>query len=177
MQYTFRDSERTIEIQRVPVGMLGQLADEFPAPPVPKVETDYGDGKKVWEENPNDPDYRQALSDWRKTINTQSQKLIAQRALGPLTDSQKAEVAEIRAYWQENFGHDLSLTDKEIFVYKICAATGEDINEFVEFVTRRSQPTQGGIDDARKHFRPSNGVPVGQGTDLQGAGHLRDQPA
>lgn len=177
MQYTFRDSERTIEIQRVPVGMLGQLADEFPAPPVPRVETDYGDGKKVWEENPTDPDYKAALADWRKTINTQSQKLIAQRALPPLSDAQKDEVKEVRAYWIENFGHDLALTDKEIFVYKICAATGEDINEFLEFVTRRSEPTQGGRADALKHFRPINGVPVGQGADLQGAGHIRDQSA
>lgn len=177
MQYTFRDSDRTIEITRVPVGMLGQLGDEFPAPALPKTETDYGDGKKVWEDNPNDPDYRAALADWRKKINNESQKLIAQRALPPLSDAQKEEVKEVRTYWQENFGHDLALTDKEIFVYKICAATAEDIQEFVEFVTRRSQPTQGGIADANKHFRPVNGVPVGDGPDLQGAGHLQHQPA
>lgn len=156
---------------------MSQLGDEFPAPPVPKSETDYGDGKKVLEENPNDPDYRAAVAEWRKKVSNESQKLIAMRALPPLTDFQKDEVNEVRLFWQEMYGHDLPLTDKEIFAYKICAATVEDINEFVAFVTRRSQPTQEGKDAALKRFRANGSLPLDDGTDLQGAEHIRVQPA
>lgn len=177
MQYTFQDSGRTIEIQRVPVGMLSQLGDEFPAPEVPKSQTDFGDGKLIWEENPNDPDYKAALLEWRKKISNESQKLIAVRALPTLTTDQKAEVEEVRYYWIGAYGHDLPLTDKEVFVYKICAATVEDISEFIAFVTRRSQPTQEGKNAALKRFRSDNGVPVDDRADLQGTEHLRIQPA
>ena len=66
----------------------------------------------------------------------------------------KDEVKEYRDFIEKQTGKPLDEPDDlVVYVLRICIGSEEDLTEFLNAVTKRSQPTQEVIDQAKDTFR------------------------
>jgi hypothetical protein len=70
-----------------------------------------------------------------------------------LTDEEREEVKDLKAFWQKRYKKELDGSDKFIFVAHICCGTQEDIRELIQFIGRRSNATPEGTAQALDSFR------------------------
>jgi hypothetical protein len=148
--FKFQDTGISVKIRKVSPLLINELYKLYPAPKPPLQEVDYGDGKKVQEVNEAHPDYVQALADHNTQIYEQLKKLLVKR--GVVCEVDKDAVDELRQFWQDEYGNHLEGTDLEIYVLYICAGSDADINELMDAITRRSQPTQEAKELAKVSF-------------------------
>src|SRR3990167_1922517 len=152
--YLIKDSGVTINIRKVSPLLLNEVSKKFPRPTAPLNEVDYGDGKKKQEPNEADPDYQTSLSAWQQSIYIETQRIMIDRGVViALTDEQKEDVRELRKYWKDTYDSELIGSDVFVYVTLIALSTQEDIQELIEGITRRSQPTEGAIAEAVTSFR------------------------
>ena len=152
--YLIKDSGVTINIRKVSPLLLNEVSKKFPRPTAPLNEVDYGDGKKKQEPNEADPDFQVSLSAWQQAIYIETQRIMIDRGVViTLTDEQKEDVRELRKYWKDTYDSELTGSDVFVYVTLIALSTQEDIQELIEGITRRSQPTEGAIAEAVTSFR------------------------
>jgi len=150
-EHTFKDSGITIRIRKVGPTTQQRLAhiikQEFPAPPVPIVETELGK-----EPNAADPQYMIDKDAWETQTNTElTNRLLLIAALEAevmIDDRARAEIARKKRHLAligitEDYP-DLTPEENErvFYILHVCAASPEDLGEFGAAVLRRSVPTE-----------------------------------
>jgi hypothetical protein len=121
-----------------------------PRPPMQKVS--YGD-HETEEPNASHPDYLAAVVEFQERLNKISLDLVVKRGVWlTLDESERAQVADLRAYWKEEFDVELPGTDEYLFVVHFCITDSEVINGLVDAVTGMGQPTPEQIQQAKDMF-------------------------
>lgn len=137
-----KDTERTVYIRKVSPRLTQELLNLHHEPPPPVNTVTYSDGRTVEEPNRADPQYAETLKAYRmKLIDAVNELLIERGVIVELSDEDKNEVAELRAYWQSTHGQPLTGSDRFVFVNYIAVGTPDDLGELVQAITRRSQAT------------------------------------
>lgn len=150
---TLPDSGYTVEARRIGIDALQQIRitaqREILKPTVPIVETELGS-----EENPADPDYKQALADWEDAVSTRAGHklfdLIANYAI--LTPTDTDAVTELRQACS-TVGAELPSDDRSVFVWSIVAPTERDHMALIAFVIGKSLPDEAAVQAQRDTFR------------------------
>jgi hypothetical protein len=148
--FTFKDTGINIKIRKVSSFLVNELNKLYPAPKPPMQEVDYGDGKVVMEPNEAHPNYIQTMADYQNLKMEQLKKLLVRRGVECEVDTEA--VQELRDYWRAEYGKELEGTDKEIYIFYICAGTDKDADELMEAILRRSQPTKEAVELAKVTF-------------------------
>lgn len=160
-EFTFPDSKKTVRIRRFTPFVINDiqraLAKEFPTPEPPMNEVDYGDGKKVTEPNPADPQYINRLRAHESLLGQETTlrftKLIARRGIE--CEVEAAAIAEIRADMAELGVTFEGESDQEIYFRYVLVQTDKDMEAVQNAVLSRSQPTEAAIADNVTAFRPN----------------------
>ncbi len=148
--FTFKDTGLQVMIRKVSPLLVNELNRAFPAPRPPAQEVDYGDGVKRIEENPASPEYTAALERHAQENMLRLRKLLIKR--GVVCEPDLEAVQELRAQYKEDYGIELEGTDQEIYIMYICAGTDADLQDLLNAVLTRSQPTKAEVDLARVSF-------------------------
>lgn len=156
--HVIKDTGYTVAIRKVSPNTLVDFNNWFnaayPEPEPPTQEINFGDEAHPDmrpERNESHPDYKAALVERRKKLNAESQNmLIDEGVVYELTDADKTAVADYKARYKARTGAALAGNDKSIFIRYIALGTPEDINELVQAITRRTQPTEGAIGEQLK---------------------------
>lgn len=153
-QFTFQDSGEVVGIRKVSPLLMIRLRERFPMPKPPMQEVDYGDGVKKLEPNPAHPAYREALSEYDQMIEQKARRMLIKRGVViEWTPERREALEEIRAYWKENLDGDLEPDDEVAFVSYVCVGSDSDLEEFLEALLKRSQPTEAAVDEAAGRFQ------------------------
>ncbi len=161
--FTSPDSGITLAIRKISPLLRQELIRQNPAPLPPKNEVDYGDGKKVMEDNLADPAYAAAMVEHERMLVKEMRKLMLERGVECAVDKQAVD--ELRQYWRDTYGKELEGSDKLVFVQYIALVTPADVEDVIDMIMRRSQPTEAAIGATKATF-PS---------DLQGPGRMEDK--
>lgn len=162
--YAFRDGTE-VELQPVPSMVLEHIVNsEAGKPPVPVVEVTLARGHKRKQENPNDPDYIQAVRLWE----AQKQKRLLMYLLtkGVKNEPPPEFVDEYRVYLPEGTG-----IDELKYLWLAEKIDTEEIGELTELIMSQTVVTSEGLDEAAAKFpsdseRQSNsGMGVSEQTD------------
>jgi hypothetical protein len=152
--FTFKDTGRTVLTRRVSPYMVFELQRAFPPPAPPMQEVDYGDGKTRLEPNSANPDYIESVKKYNLDFQEKMQRLIIKRGIHVnLSDDDREEVAELRKFWMDEFEKELDPDDRMVFILHICIGSDTDLEEILNAITRRSQPTEPAIKEALDGFR------------------------
>lgn len=152
--YTFKDTGREVCIKKVSPLLVMELQKSFPPPKPPLQKVDYGDGQEHWEANPSHPDYLQAMSDYNFAFQERLQRLMVKRGVSlTWTEEMRTEVAELRDFWKTEFEKELDPDDGMVYVLMICVGSDKDLEELLEAIARRAQPTEGAVNEALNSFQ------------------------
>lgn len=153
-QFTFKDSGQVVGIQKVSPLLMIRLRERFPAPKPPKQQVDYGDGKVVYEENPAHPEYRDEVLQYEQDMELKIRRMLIKRGvIIDWNDDKKAELENVRAFWRETFEEELDADDDVAFVSYVCVGSDSDLEEFIEALLKRSQPTEEAVNEASARFQ------------------------
>jgi len=128
--------------------VLLELQKQFPQPAPPTSRVNYGtDERPDWrvETNYSDPDYvGRTLADYQLLINSKFSNIMLKRAVvnRPLTDAEKAEVAAVRADYEEE-GIEIKGSDYSVWVRHIACHGDGDLQYIMEQVNLLGNPTAG----------------------------------
>ena len=148
--HTFADSGRTVMVRKVSSLLILELQKAFPEPKPPTQEVEIA-GVKRLEANPAHPDYQKALQAYQLDLEMKIRKLLIKR--GVVCDVPKDEVDDLRTFWREEFNQELDPSDLLVYVSYLACTTDGDLQDLVEKITRRSQPTEAEIQANIKSFR------------------------
>jgi len=153
--FTFKDTGITVKINKVSPMVVDDVRASVPEPLPPEQEVDYGEPRgKVMEANYSDPRYLSEMDKHERKLNALVQKVIINRAVVLEGDDWKKQVDDYRKFILESTGYPLNEPD-DILVYilRICVGSKEDMNDLVDAIIKRSQPTQEAIEQAKRSFR------------------------
>jgi hypothetical protein len=140
----------TVRIRKVSPLLAVELQKQFPPPRPPKQKVTL-DGKEVWEENPVDPDHLAALQDYNNEQERRLRKLMLKR--GVEVEIDKEEVAELREFWKTEYNKELEGDDLEVYVSYIVIGSDGDLEDLMNAILKRSQPTAEDINAATQTFK------------------------
>lgn len=150
--FIMKDTGKTVLIKKVSPLLLMELRKAFKEPKPPSQEVEIN-GRKVIEENRAHPDFKAALEAYNIEFETRMRRLLINRGVVvTMTDEVKAEVAALRAEWEEETGSPLTGSDSYIYVSYIAIGTEEDMNDLIAEITQRSQPTPSEVELAKRTF-------------------------
>lgn len=169
MEYTFPDSKRKIEMERVSFTALSLLRASYESsypdkPQVPMLEID-----GVQEPNPADEKYQEALAEWDRSVSravwAATQLLYAKKlkeidleAVNALV-SDLAEVGvDLKQQVRDRFAEyhvpfEDKYMDAYLYLWCICVTDSSESNLFNIEMTRGSQPTQEAVQRATFSFQ------------------------
>lgn len=148
-EHTFQDSGVTVRLRKIApttqTALALQIQREIPKPVPPVVETELGK-----EENEADPTYERQLKAWERECATELNKRLFKLACLECDVEIDAEEIERKQVHFKAIGlewdDDPRLTDEQnarvFYIQHIACATTDDMKEFYEAITRRSQPTE-----------------------------------
>lgn len=153
--FTFQDTGVTVLIRKVSPLLAMELQRVFPPPDPPMNKVDFGDGESRMEPNEADPAYLKQLQDYNQDFELKIRRMLIKRGvIVEITDTIKAQVQELREFWQEEYGIDFpEADDKLAYIWYIAVGTDQDLKELLQAIMRRSQPTQEAEELARKTFQ------------------------
>lgn len=153
--FTFQDSGKKIQIRKISPMLAADVAASIPEPQPPMNEVDYGAPRgKVMEPNLSDPTYTQALKARQEKVFQALQRVMITRAVVLDGDEWKQEVADYRAFIQQETGSPLvEQNDLLVYVLRVCVGSQEDLADLLTAITTRSQPTQEEIERSKASFR------------------------
>ena len=142
--FLFKDTGKLVYIRKVSPMLAMQLRRDFPPPQPPLVQVSIGeDDKPVLESNPADPDFARQLKEYDLDFNQKSQSLMIKRGVSvTMTAEIKAEIDELREFYRKEYGKEISVDDHTLYVTMICVGTGDDLQELIQAIMSRSQPTE-----------------------------------
>ena len=159
MPFTFKDTGVTVKIKKVSPLLLLEVQKAFPPPEPPMQDVVYGDpddpGAKM-EQEPNyaHPDHLANIDEYKMELEEKIRFLMIKRGVViNLTAAQKEEVKELREYWKEEYGAEIKLNDKLLFINYIAIGTDSDIADLIQVISSRSQPTGAAIAEAKAGFQ------------------------
>lgn len=145
---TLPDSGATLEYRKVSHMLLADVSNSVPVPVPPLIDVDYG-GKIRQEPNPNHPDHLQALARYRQV---QSEKVLSVAVMvGVRVEIDDARVVELREQYKLA-EVDAPANDKVLYVTRILCETGNDLTALRDAIIRKSQPTEGAVQEAVARF-------------------------
>lgn len=154
--HTFRDTGITVKIRKISPMLAADIRNSIPAPIPPENEVDYGPPKgKVKEQNVTDPNYLTQVTEWNLKVYMLWRRVMVLRAVDQdsLPAGWNDEVKGYRDFIKAQTGKDLDEPeDLVIYILRICVGSEEDLNDFINAVTRRSQPTAEVIEQAKASF-------------------------
>lgn len=152
INHTFKDTGITVRLRKVSPLLVIKLQESFPAPKPPMQEVMLGDEKRI-EPNPSHPDYVEALTQHQAEMNARVTSLLIRRGVYPDWNEEKQkEVEEIKTFWKETYGRELDGTPLEIYVSYVAIGSDKDLEELLDAILKRSQPTEGAIAQAQERF-------------------------
>lgn len=153
--FTFPDTGITVKIRKVSPMLAADVSASMPEPLPPTQEVDYDDQRgKVMEPNYGDPGYTAALAEHNKKVFQALQKVMIHRGVIIEGDDWKADVKEYRDFILETTGKPLDEPDDMlVYVLRVCVGSQEDMTDLLNAITKRSQPTQEAIEQAKRSFR------------------------
>lgn len=161
VEHVFEDTGRVVQIRKVSPLLGAKLRRRYPPPSPPTQEVDYGTPERPdvrIEENAEHPDHVQAVEEYRVAFQDKMQGLLIRRGVVVEWDAAKrADVKELREFWQEAYEEPLDGSDLVVYVCYICVGTPKDLDELVTAIMLRSQPTREAVTAARDTF--PGGVP------------------
>lgn len=150
--FTFPDTGINVLIRKTSPLLLMELRKQFPEPKPPKQTVMIND-KPVEEENPSHPAYLAALEAYRLEFEQIMRRVLIRRAVTlKMTADVKAEVQRLKDEFKEDTGHELVGTDEFIYISYIAIGTDEDMEDLIEVITKRSQPTGPAVEAAKDSF-------------------------
>ena len=153
--FTFKDTGIHVLIRKVSPMLVVELQKAFPPPTPPRQRVQIGESDEYTEEpNPAHPDYIAEQNRYNQELEHRVRKLMIQRGviIPPDNKTWEQEVKELTDSMFEDFGIELSGSDKEIYISHIAIGTDSDYVELVDAITRRSQPTEAEIAAAKATF-------------------------
>jgi hypothetical protein len=153
--FTFKDTGITVKIKKISPMVVDDVRSSIPEPLPPEQEVDYGEPRgKVMERNYSDPNYTLELREHERKASALVQKVIINRAVVLEGDEWKAEVQDYRNFILENTGQPLAEKDDLlVYILRICVGSNDDMNDLVDAIIKRSQPTQEAVEQAKRSFR------------------------
>jgi hypothetical protein len=150
--FTFANGTK-IMTRSVSVMLSMELHKAFPAPRPPKQTVTLADGVTAVEENPSDPDYLVEYQAYQLAQEERVQKLLIKRgAVVEWDDAKRAQVADLRSFWHDEFDKQLDPDDLMVYISHICIGPQEDMQKLVNKILRQSQPTEEAISEAQDSF-------------------------
>lgn len=152
--YVFKDTGEEVGIRKVSPLLVIKLRERYPAPRPPLQTVDYGDGPKQ-EQNPTEPTYLQNVQDYEQAMERRVRNLLIQRGVKiEWTDEKLAKLAELRSWWKETYGEDLNdVDDTFVYVSYICVGSDSDLEELINVLIKRSQPSKEGLEAAQDRLK------------------------
>jgi hypothetical protein len=125
-----------IKVRPVSPAIFLELQKKYPEPQVPIVESEVGDGSKIREENPADPDYKRAYAEWDDKQKEMMSRILLLRAAECEVDV--AQVEETREFYRSEFEIELDKNDKFVYlnycfaqrprrIYRFCRSPGRAV--------------------------------------------------
>lgn len=152
--FVCKDTGIILMIRKVSPDLMRELYQLYPAPQPPMQTVDLGEGQTRQEPNPVHPDYLAAVQAHSVMLQEKMQRLLITRGVMlEMTPEVTAQVAELRTEWHEITGADLDDSDKMLYISKIAVGTPEDLEELINAITRRSQPTDPAIQESLEQFK------------------------
>lgn len=152
--FTFKDTGVTVQIRRVSPLLIIKLRDAFPAPKPPMQEVELPSGEKVLEPNTAHPDYIQALRDHEVANERRIQSLLLRRGVVfEWTDERRKEVQELRDFFRNELGANLSESDEEVYIAYIALGSDTDLEALLNAIALKSLPTEEGVEAAKERFK------------------------
>jgi len=151
--FTFKDGGYQVQIRKVSPLLVMEVQRGFPPPEPPMQEVDYGDGKKKLEPNAAHPSHLKAMKAYDTELELRVRRAMIQfGVVYTLTDDDKQRLKEIRDYWAENKMGELEKNDLVAFISYVAIGSPDDMNELIETIMRRSQPTEMAVKQAAELF-------------------------
>lgn len=156
--FTFKDTGITVQIRKVSPLLIMEVQKAMPVPKPPMQEVVYGDpgdpgAKTVKEPNEAHPDYLADIDAYNMELEMKVRKFMIMRGVViHLSDDQKQDVKELREEWKEEFGVELSGNDKLLYISYIAIGTDSDMEEMMDVIMRRSQPTEAAMSEVKAGF-------------------------
>ena len=151
--FTFKDTGVKVLIKKVSPLLVVELQKAFPPPAPPRQRVQIGD---EWAEEPNPahPDYTEAMAKYSQEMEMRVRMLLINRGVVIPDDNGdwKAEVAELREFWQVNYGKELAGDDKTVYISNIAVGTDMDLGDLLTAIMQRSQPTEEAVAAAKSSF-------------------------
>lgn len=153
--FTFTDTGISVKIRKVPPMLYADIEASIPYPEAPTQEVDYGEPKgKVLEKNLSDPGYVTAQAERLQIVYQAWRRALLLRGVILDGEDWREDVEEYRQFIKEQTGKPLDEPDdKLIYILRICIGTLEAQEELIDAITRRSQPTQEAIEQAKQSFQ------------------------
>jgi hypothetical protein len=158
--FTFKDSGITVQLRKLSPMTQQRLSEavrrEYPPPEPPVTTVEYGD-TAVEEPNEADPTYLARYQRWQqetaKVFNERLLKLVCMDAVEvDLDDAARQQIArKMRSFtrtgipWEDDPDLDAEENLRLFYVQHICLGSTEDMREFYQAVTARSQPTEAAV--------------------------------
>lgn len=113
-------------------------------PTPPMVEVEYGEGKKGVEANEADPVYVAALAEWQQAISLKAVDVMFR--LGVQVDIDQAALDERRTEF-EALGLTMDSDPHLAYIKHIAIQCEDDMTLLAAAITKKSQPTEDGVQD------------------------------
>jgi hypothetical protein len=152
-EHTFKDSGITVRLRKIApttqTALALQIQREIPKPAPPVVDTDLG-----LEENAADPAYEKRLKEWERECSMElNRRLFKLACLECEVEVDHEDVARKQAHFRAiglEWDDDPRLSAEEnarvFYIQHIACATTDDMSEFYQAITRRSQPTEEAVE-------------------------------
>ena len=157
--FTFGSSGRTVQVRKIsPMTMqriAQQVQKDMPPPAAPVFEVEIDGGVTTTETNDADPQYQAALRAYTEQVRLETgmrfMRLCASYVL--VSDVPADEVAEYRAAMDAAGAPVDEADDRWVFLWEMCAAGQQDMQDFQAFVLGMSQATAEAVQAHVDSFR------------------------
>lgn len=155
--FTFKDTGISIKIKKISPMLGADVNASMPEPEPPEQVVDYGEPKgKVMEQNLSDPAYARSMMEHRAQVFRVYRRVMVLRGVAAesLPDGWQDDVKVYRAFMEAQLGKVIDEPDDVVvYILRIAVGSEEDLEELIAAITRRSQPTQEVIDQAKATFQ------------------------
>lgn len=140
-----------LQLQRVSPVILERIhGDRSGKPKVPRVEVKMAGGHTRVEDNPNDPDYAQALKEWNQDHNSRIVKYVFVHGIANETPVEF--VQEHAEFFPDATASDM----KYLWIGSLVDEESTDIQKLIEAITGQNAITEEGLEQATASF-PGDG--------------------
>ena len=103
------------------------------------------------EPNPAHPDYERMIDEYNQDLELKVRRIMIKRGVVCEIDTEAVE--EIRALYREELEHELDKSDKVVYVSMVAVGSEDDLNDLMNALTKRAQPTDLEVESAKNGFR------------------------